>query len=83
MIIPVLASRDIPSGNGGKLELVLMEYVYGGEPPLATIVQPVYALPCVPLGHDVVSIVSVPPDAVTVTCAVAVAEPALLLAVRV
>jgi hypothetical protein len=39
-MFPVVALRDVPSGNGGKLELVLTEYVYGGEPPLVTIVQP-------------------------------------------
>lgn len=82
-MIPVLASRDIPSGNGGKLELVLMEYVYGGDPPLATMAQPVYALPCVPPGQDVVSMVSVPPEAVTEIFAVAVVDPSLLEAVKV
>lgn len=45
--------------------------------------QPVYALPWVPSGHNVVWIVSAPPDAVTVTLAVAVVDPALLVAVRV
>jgi len=40
LTLPVDALRDIPSGNGGKLELVLTENAYGGEPPLAAIVQP-------------------------------------------
>jgi hypothetical protein len=79
----VLALRDIPSGSGGKSGLVLKEYVYGGDPPLATMVQPAYALPCVPPGHDVVSIVRVPPDAVTETFAVAVVDPEPFVAVRV
>ena len=57
--------------------------MYGGEPPLATIVQPAYAAPCVPPGHEVVVIANGPPDAVTVTFAVDVAEPAALVAVSV
>jgi uncharacterized cupredoxin-like copper-binding protein len=52
-------------------------------PPLALIVQPVYAAPCVPPGHDVVVIVNEPPLAVTATFAVAVVEPATLVAVNV
>ena len=40
VMAPVLALRDIPSGNGGKLEFGLTENVYGEEPPLAEIVQP-------------------------------------------
>jgi len=47
------------------------------------IVQPAYAEPCVPPGHEVVVIVSGPPDAVTVTLAVDVVEPAALAAVSV
>lgn len=61
---------------------MLMENVYGGLPPLATIVQPVYAAPCVPPGQDVVSTVNEPPAAVTVTFAVAVLEPAAFVAVK-
>jgi hypothetical protein len=52
-------------------------------PPLAVIVQPAYAVPCVPPGHEVVAIVNGPPDAVRVTFAVDVAEPAVLVAVNV
>ena len=50
------------------------------------IVHPAYALFCVPPGHVVVVIFSAlpdPPDADTVTAAVAVVEPAVLVAVRV
>ena len=47
------------------------------------IVQPAYAEPCVPLGHEVVVIANGPPDAVTVTFAVDVVEPAALVAVSV
>jgi hypothetical protein len=83
LIVPVDASSDSPSGNGGTLELVLTEKVYGGVPPLATIVQPAYAAPCVPLGHEVVSIANGPPGAVTVTFAVDVVKPAALVAVSV
>jgi hypothetical protein len=79
----VLALSDIPSGNGENPALVLIEYVYGGAPPLATIVQPAYAVPCVPPGHDVVWITRAPVEAVTVTCAIAVVDPAALAAVRV
>jgi hypothetical protein len=57
--------------------------VYGGVPPVAEIVQPAYAAPCVPLGHELVVIASEPPEAVTVTFAVDVAEPAALVAVKV
>jgi hypothetical protein len=46
-------------------------------------VQPAYAEPCVPPGQEVVLIVKVPPDAVTVTVAVAVFEPTELVAVSV
>ncbi|HUK54050.1 MAG TPA: hypothetical protein VL099_12240 [Candidatus Binatia bacterium] len=48
-------------------------------------VQPAYAAPCVPPGHEEVVIVNgpPPPDAVTVTCAVDVVEPAALVAVSV
>ena len=52
-------------------------------PPLAVIVQPAYAAPCVPPGHDVVVIVNEPLVEVTVTFAVAVVEPAALVAVKV
>jgi hypothetical protein len=52
-------------------------------PPLAEIVQPVYAAPCVPAGHEVVFIVSGLPLAVTVTFAVAVVDPAEFFAVNV
>ena len=50
---------------------------------MATIVQPAYASPCVPLGHEVVVIASAPPVAVTVTIAVAVVGPDALVAVSV
>jgi len=46
-------------------------------------VQPAYDAPWVPPGQDVVVISKVPPDAVTVTVAVAVTEPAALVAVSV
>ena len=52
-------------------------------PPLATIVQPPYAAPCVPPGHEVVSMVNGPPAVVMLTCAVAVDEPEALVAVNV
>ena len=52
-------------------------------PPLAVIVQPAYAAPCVPPGHEVVVIVNGPPEAVTVTFAVDIVEPAALVAVNV
>ena len=52
-------------------------------PPLAAIVQPAYAAPCVPPGHEVVVIFNRPPDVVTVTFAVDVTEPAALVAVSV
>ena len=45
--------------------------------------QPAYAVPCVPPGHVVVVITSAPPDAMIVTVAVEVTEPALLVAVSV
>jgi uncharacterized protein with GYD domain len=47
------------------------------------IVQPAYAASCVPPGHDVVVIFNGPPDAATVTFAVAVAGPEALVAVSV
>jgi len=62
---------------------VLTANVYGREPPLAAIVQPAYAAPCVPPGHEEVVMANEPPDAVTVTCAMDVAEPAAFVAVRV
>ena len=46
-------------------------------------VQPAYSAPCVPPGHAVVVIAKGPPDAVTVTFAVALVEPAALVAVSV
>jgi hypothetical protein len=81
----VLAFSAIPSGSGGKSALVLTENVYGGVPPLAAIVHPVYADPCVPPGHDEVVIVRGPPPplVVTVTLAVFVLEPAAFVAVSV
>ena len=45
--------------------------------------QPAYAAPCIPPGHEVVVIANVPPDAVMVTIAVDVAEPEVLVAVSV
>ena len=57
--------------------------MYGGAPPVATIVQPEYTWPCVPPGHEVVVIDKGPPAAVIVTSAVAVAEPEELVAVSV
>ena len=82
-MLPVDAFRDMPSGNGGKLEPVFREKVYGGEPPEAAIVQPAYAAPCVPAGHEMVVIASGLPDVVTVIFAVDVAEPVALVAVSV
>ena len=82
-ISPVAALRAKPSGSGGKLSLAPIEKVYGAAPPLAAIVQPAYALPCVPPGHDVVVIVNAPPLAFTVTVAVEVADPAAFFAVSV
>ena len=52
-------------------------------PPLAAIVHPAYAVPCAPPGQEVVVIASEPPDAVTVTMAFAVVDPAALDAVSV
>ena len=46
-------------------------------------VQPAYAEPWVPPGQEVVVIANAPPDAVTVTFAVDVAEPAVFVAVSV
>jgi hypothetical protein len=83
LMAPLVESRDIPSGKGGTLEFSVTEKVYGGELPVATMVQPTYAPPWVPLGQVVVVIVKGPPDAVTVTVAVDVADPAALVAVSV
>jgi hypothetical protein len=83
---PVEEFTDMPSGNGAILAFELTENVYGGAPPVATIVQPSYADPCVPAGHEVVVMVKEPPPPppdVTVTVAVAVLEPAAFVAVRV
>jgi hypothetical protein len=64
---------------------VLTAKKYGGVPPLAEIVQPTYAAPWVPAGHEVVVTVSgpAPPAAVTMTLAVELVEPAALVAVSV
>ncbi len=53
---------------------MLTEKEYGGVPPLAAMVQPAYAWPCVPPGHEVVVIAKEPPDDVIVTLAVDVVE---------
>jgi hypothetical protein len=82
-MVPVDALRDIPSGKGEKLELVLTENVYGGVPPLAAIMQPAYAAPCVPPGQELVVIAKEPPEVVRVTVAVEVAKPEALVAVSV
>jgi len=81
----VAAASDSPSGKGGLLGFVLTEKVYGKEPPLAEIVQPAYAAPCVPPGHEVVVIVNGPPAAaaVTVTVTVDVIAPKALVAASV
>jgi hypothetical protein len=81
----VLAFSDIPSGNGGKLALVLTEKEYGGVPPVAEIVQPAYGEPCVPPEHEDVVIRKLPcePPVVTVTVAVEVIEPEAFDAVNV
>ena len=50
---------------------------------MAVIVQPAYDAPCVPPGQEVVVIAKGPPEVVTVTFAVAVVEPAALVAVNV
>ena len=39
---------------------MLTEKVYGGEPPLAAMVQPAYAESCVPPGHELVVIANEP-----------------------
>ena len=52
-------------------------------PPVAAIVQPAYAAPCVPAGHEIVVIARGLAEEVTVTFAVDVAEPAALVAVNV
>ena len=86
LIAPVDELIVIPSGSGGLLELVLMLNVYGGVPPLAVIVHPAYAAPCVPPGQVVVVIFSPlvdPPPDDTVTLAVAVFEPEAFVAVSV
>jgi hypothetical protein len=60
--------------------------VYGGEPPLAAMVQPAYPVPWVPPGQVVVTIARGPPEGiedVTVTLAVAVLEPAASVAFNV
>jgi len=56
----------------------LSEKVYGKVPPVAEMVQPAYAAPWVPPGHEVVVMMSVPPalTAATLTVALAAAEPA-------
>jgi hypothetical protein len=71
----------MPSGSGEKFAPTLTENVYGGAPPVAAIMHPEYAVPCVPAGHEAVVIDSGPPDEVTVTFVVAVVEPAALVAV--
>jgi hypothetical protein len=71
----VLRLRDIPSGNGGKFALALTEYAYGGNPPLAAMVHPAYACPCVPPGQELVVMVSASPGPSTVIFADAVVEP--------
>lgn len=62
---------------------MLTAKVYGGEPPLAWMVQPAYAEPWVPPGHEVVVIDNGPPEAATVTLAVAVLDPTPFVAVNV
>lgn len=57
------------------------EKLYGGVPPVAAIVQPPYAVFCVPPGQLVVVILNGPPDEVRVTFAEAVTDPAALVAV--
>jgi hypothetical protein len=47
------------------------------------IVQPAYAVPCVPPGHELVVIASGPPGAINVTVAVVVVDPLALVAVNV
>jgi hypothetical protein len=85
VIAPVLGSRDMPSGNGGKFVSVLTEKVYGGVPPVAEMVQPAYEEPCVPAGHVVVMMESGPLELpeLTVTLAVELEEPEAFVAVRV
>ncbi len=58
------------------------EKLYGGVPPVAAIVQPAYAVFCVPPGQLVVVIDSGPPVDVSVTVAEAVTDPAALVAVK-
>jgi hypothetical protein len=58
------------------------EKAYGKVPPVAEIVQPAYADPWVPSGHEVVVMISGPPalTAATVTVALEVVEPEELAA---
>jgi len=60
----------------------LNEKEYGGVPPVAEIVQPAYAAPCVPPGHEVVVTLSGPPalTVATETVVVEVIEPEELVA---
>jgi len=60
----------------------LNEKVYGGVPPVAEIVQPAYAAPCVPPGHEVVVMISGPPalTVATETVVLEVVEPEELVA---
>ena len=44
--------------------------------------QPVYAVPCVPPGQELVVIASGPPGAINVTAAVVVVDPLALVAVN-
>jgi hypothetical protein len=73
----------MPSGRVAYDWDALVEKVYGGVPPLALIIHPTYDVNWIPLGHEVVVIVSGPPAVVTVTVAVAVVEPVAFVAVRV
>jgi hypothetical protein len=59
--------------------------VYGNVPPVAETVQPAYALPCVPPGHEVVVMVSGPPalTAATVTVTLEDTDPKELTTDRV
>jgi len=76
--LPLLDAFDRMADDGVSFALSMSV-----TPPLAAIVQPAYAAPWVPPGHDVVVIDNGPPDAPTVTFAVDVAEPDSLVAVRV
>jgi hypothetical protein len=64
------------------LPLSSTEKLYGGVPPVAAIVQPAYAVFCVPPGQLVVVMESGPPVEVRVTLAEAVTDPAALVAVK-